>query len=229
MTGVHIFSPKSRGLRAFTLVEVLIALGIFSFVIVAIYSSWTAIVRATKTGLDAAASAQRGRIAIRAIEDALLTAQVYGENMRFYSFVTDTKDENIHYMSCVSKLPQSFPGGGFFNEGEVRRVSFEVQSGDDGTNNLVMTQIQPMVITNESIKPYAITLVRDCSLFYLEFWDAQKNIWAAEWLATNQLPKMMRVTVGWGTVKGSSEPAEIVTRRVALPGSIVPTEIHKPQ
>jgi prepilin-type N-terminal cleavage/methylation domain-containing protein len=48
---------------AFTLVEILIALGILSMVLAAIYSSWTAILRASKVGLEAAAAVQRARIA----------------------------------------------------------------------------------------------------------------------------------------------------------------------
>ena len=68
---------------AFTLLEVMVAMAIFSFVMVAIYSSWTAILRGTKSGLDAAARVQRARIAIKAVEDTLLTAQFFGgENAR---------------------------------------------------------------------------------------------------------------------------------------------------
>ena len=47
----HVPIP-SRGLRAFTLVEILISIGILGLVLVAIYSSWTAILRASKVGLE---------------------------------------------------------------------------------------------------------------------------------------------------------------------------------
>src|SRR5205814_2813945 len=50
--------PRSRG---FTLVEILVAIGILALVLAAIFSSWTAILRASKTGLDAAAAVQRSR------------------------------------------------------------------------------------------------------------------------------------------------------------------------
>ena len=56
--------------------EIMIAMSIFTVIIVAVYSSWAAIVRGAKSGLDAAAAAQRSRIAIRTIEDALLTTQL---------------------------------------------------------------------------------------------------------------------------------------------------------
>src|SRR5260370_33784614 len=70
--------PKSEGtgsrgttVAAFTLVEILIALGIFSIVLAAIYSSWTAILRASKAGLEAAAAVQRARIAGRTRQETM--------------------------------------------------------------------------------------------------------------------------------------------------------------
>ena len=77
-------SPASA--PAFTLVEIMIAIGIFSMVLAAIYSSWTAILRASKTGLDAAASAQRARITIRVLEDSLGSAQSFAANLPYYYF-----------------------------------------------------------------------------------------------------------------------------------------------
>jgi len=66
-------SPKRRfaGLAGFTLVEILVALGIFSLVLAAIYSSWTAILRASKVGTEAAAAVQRARMTGRTIEEFL--------------------------------------------------------------------------------------------------------------------------------------------------------------
>ena len=71
-----VLHPSLRS--AFTLVEIMVAIGIFSLVLAAIYSSWTAILRASKTGLEAAASAQRARITIRVLEDSLGSAQSFG-------------------------------------------------------------------------------------------------------------------------------------------------------
>lgn len=211
--------------------EIIIAMAIFSFVMIAIYSSWSSIMRGTKIGLDAAARVQRARIAMKAVEDALLTAQFFGgENARYYSFITDTKDENFHFLSCVSKLPpENFPGSGMFDPGAPRRVTFEIVPDAEGKKQLIMSQIPMLAITNDVIQPYPITLVRDCSLFYLEFWDSAKGFWAAEHLDTNSLPKMVRVTIGWGNYKNSSEPEEIVTRTVAFPSSTIPPQINRPQ
>ena len=68
---------KSRTRRAFTLVEILVAMGILSLVLASIYSTWTAILRASKSGLDAAAAVQRARMAGRTIEESLGSAMMF--------------------------------------------------------------------------------------------------------------------------------------------------------
>ncbi len=221
--------PKAKPSRAFTLLEVLVAITLFAFVMIAIYSSWTAILRGSKAGLDAAAKVQRGRVAVKTVEDTLLTAQYFPANRLYYEFQFDVADEYFHSFSCVSKLPpENFPGSGMFDPGAPRRVSFQVLPGEGGTNELVMSQIPMMAVTNETIQPYPIVLVRDCSLFYLEFWNKAKGIWVDKPPETNALPTMMRVTIGWGKYENSSEPAEIVTRTVALSGSSVPESLSRP-
>ena len=81
-----------RNRWAFTIIEVLVASAILMGIIFAIYSSWTAIMRASKVALDVAAKVQRARIAVRAVEDALVTAQNFADNAQYYSFITDTQD-----------------------------------------------------------------------------------------------------------------------------------------
>src|SRR6266704_5714907 len=91
---------------AFTLIEILIAIGILGMVLAAIFSSWTAILRASKTGLDAAAAVQRSRIVMRTLEDSLLCAQSFGgRNQRYYGFVAENGSEAS--LSFASRLPES--------------------------------------------------------------------------------------------------------------------------
>src|SRR5688500_17987105 len=105
--------------RAFTLIEVMIAMTLFGVVMIAIYSSWAAILRGTKVGLNAAAEAQRSRVAVRALREALTSGQLYMENMRYYWFMADTSGDYAA-LSLVSRLPASFPGSGLFGNQIVR-------------------------------------------------------------------------------------------------------------
>ena len=73
-------------------------------------------------------------------------------------------------------------------------------------------------------EPSATVLARDVSLFQLEFWDAQQRDFATEWMSTNQLPVIVRVTLGFGKGLRPDEPAQRVTRIVRLPTVAVPRE-----
>ena len=211
----------------FTLLEVMIAIGVFMMVLMAIYSIWMSILKGTRVGLAAAADAQRSRIAMRAVADALLTAQLSQANIRHYAFVTDTKGSDFAEMSFVARLPASFPGVGRYGDTVMRRVSFTIKPGAKGLNELVMTQA-PMLMDTEKVEPYSLVLANDVSKFDLEFWDVQKRDWIDEWIYTNQLPKLVKVTLGLGKVRSSAQPFDLVTRVVAIPGAAVTLDIQRP-
>jgi prepilin-type N-terminal cleavage/methylation domain-containing protein len=127
-----------RSRRAFTLVEILIAIGIFSMVLAAIYSSWSAILRGRKVGLDAAAAVQRARIAGRTIEECLGSVQSFVANQPYYSFLSENGSDAS--LSFVTRLSPSFPRSGKFGDLTIRRVTFSVENGKDGTRDLVLRQ-----------------------------------------------------------------------------------------
>src|SRR5438552_9338674 len=96
--------PASRS--AFTLIEILIAIGILGMVLAAIFSSWTSILRASKVGLDAAAAVQRSRIVMRTLEDWLLCAESFVLPQRYYGFLADNGSGAS--LRFVARLLESF-------------------------------------------------------------------------------------------------------------------------
>jgi len=209
---------RRAGDRAFTLLEIMLAIMIFMMVLTAIYATWLAILKGSRAGLKAAAEVQRSRIAMRALEDAFLTVQMYTENMKWYAFETDTKGD-LAAVSLVSRLPASFPGVGRYGDQIVRRVSFASQPGTNGGSDLVMAQAPMLQVRDDSAPPYSLVLARDVTLFSLEFYDVQKNEWNDEWRYTNTLPKLVRVSLGLGGT--ASKPHDVVSRIIALPAAPV--------
>jgi hypothetical protein len=204
--------------NAFTIVEVLLAITIFGLVIIGIYSTWAALMHGSKAGLSAAANAQRARISIKAIEDALVTAQMFSANGRYYYFIADTSNDKFGSLSFVARLPASFPGVGRYGDHIVRRVGFYT----DADHNLIMTQVPMMVAEDKDYEPYSLQLAKDVTLFMFEFWDDQKKDYVTEWAKTNQLPKLVRVALGVGTVGNNSQaPQDLVTRTIAMPCTAV--------
>jgi len=208
---------RSAQRAGFTILEIMLAIGIFMIVLTAIYATWMAILKGTQSGLKAAAEVQRSRIAIRTLEDAFLTTEMFVANMNAYLFVADTSGD-FAQVSLAARLPASFPGVGRYGDQVVRRVSFYTESGKNNTMDLVMTQAPILANTNAGWQPYTLTLARDVTLFQLEFYDAIKGEWLDEWRFTNQLPKLVRIALGLGkSAKNPRDPYDLVSTLVALP------------
>ncbi len=207
---------------AFTLVEVLLAMAVLGLIITAIYSSWMSVMRGSKAGLDAAAEAQRERIARQTVETAISSAILFQLNSRYYYFMADTTDEKFAMLSFVARLPDSFPGSGLFPNEPVRRVTFAVESGV-----LTLRQSSVLLPTNTTEEPFRIVLASNVLAFGMEFWDTNLNDFVSEWTATNTLPKMMRASLGFGKQDGGG--GHLVAAVVALPSEGVPASVQVPQ
>jgi type II secretion system protein J len=222
-TGQH----SSSG--GFTLIEILMALGIFGLVLMAIYASWTAILKASKSGLEAAAQAQRERIAIHTIEEALTASRSFAADLQHYGFVGENGSEAV--LSFVARLPKSFPRSGKFGDLDVRRVTFAVESGRDAQRELVLRQSPILMEFDQDEKEHPLVLAKNVKELLLEFWDTTKGDWMEEWNQTNSLPKMMKVTLRLAPPNqrfGYSQRGEEITRVVALPSITVPVAWQSP-
>lgn len=220
------------GSGGFTLVEILIAIGILAMILTAIFASWTAILRATKTGLDAAASVQRTRIALRMLEDSLGSAQSYYANLPYYAFLAQNGSDAS--LSFVARLAKSFPRSGKFGDLDVRRLTFSLEDGPDGGRQLVLRQcpllmdLGPQVTDADNPVLYdemhnPLVLAKNVKAFDMLFWDRDKNDWVDEWLdlKTNQLPRLVMFTLAVADAPGSLKATEEITRVVALPATTV--------
>lgn len=220
-------SPRRVERRAFTLLEVMLAMGILMMVLTVVYSSWVAILRSKKAADKAALNAQRSRIAVRAIEDALQGVQFFQQNQPYYAFIADTSG-NFGYLSIATRLPESFPGSGLFGEQSLRRVTFEVERGTNGANQLVMRQYPLLLSTNRLEEAYPIVLADEVTDFLFEFWDGRRGEWLGEWLYTNQLPPVVRFMLGVGERSNDpSKPQTIQVPTVALTASPVPADLQR--
>src|SRR6266568_9636003 len=122
--------------RAFTLLEVMVALAIFAVVVAAIYATWMGITRGAKVGMETAARAHRERVALRTLEEALGCVQSFQESIQYYSF--DPKNGSDAEINFTARLPKSFPRGGKFGDLDVRRLRFALEPGDGFEKNLVL-------------------------------------------------------------------------------------------
>ncbi len=204
----------------------MIAMAIIGIIITAIYSSWSAIVRSTKTGETAADEVLHTRNALRALESAFGSVVMFSQNNTYYSFTVDTSGDYAT-VSMVSRLPSTFPGSGVFPEQPTRRVTFSVVPGDRG-NQLVMSQTSLLIPPNSNDDPYTLVLVKNVSNFGVEFFDSTQNDWVYDWTQTNALPLAVRVSLGFNGSGNSKSTANITTISVALPAPAVAKQDQMP-
>lgn len=196
------------------MLEILIAVTILTLIIVAIYSSWTAILRASKAGRDLSAAVQRSRIAIRVLEDSLTSAQSFVANQPYYGFIAENGSEPM--LSFVARLSKSFPRSGKFGDLVVRRVTFSVENEE-----LVLRQVPLVMEPDIDEKEHPIVLAKHVKDFELEFWDSRLNEWVDEWRQTNQLPKMVMFTLRIADNERLSQPNQEINRIVSIPSVAV--------
>lgn len=215
----------------FTLIEILMAMAIFSLVLTAIYATWTAILRGSKVGLEAAAQVQRERVAVHTMEQALICSRSFAMDLQHYGFVAENGSEAM--LSFVAQLPDSFPRSGRFGDINVRRVVFALENGPDGQRELVLRQSPILMEFDEDEKNHPLVLARNVKELLFEFWDPRLNDWTDTWAGaqTNQLPKMVKLTLRMSAPNqryNYSAAKEEITRIVALPSIAVPAALQRP-
>jgi prepilin-type N-terminal cleavage/methylation domain-containing protein len=205
-----------RSFSGFTLIEVMISIAVFMLVMGSVIACWKCIVNGKIIAENAAAAAQRARIGIKTVEDALSTAEISSANIQYYAFLTDTSSK-FASLSLAARLPSDFPGSGLFGDNVMRRVTFDVENVD-GKNNLVMNQSPLLEALDDKNTPYPITLARDVTIFMLEFWSDKDGDWVVSFDPTNQFPPMVRVTLGVGHSDAHPDvPYDVIVRTVAMP------------
>ena len=217
-------TPANSRLRAFTLIEIMMAMAIFSMVVTAIYATWTLIIKSAKIGQEAAAQVQRERVTFRTFEDALVCARSFQADLQHYSFVVENGSSPT--LSFVARLPEFFPRSGRFGDFDVRRVTFSLESGTDGQQQLVLRQTPILMETDETEQQFPFVLSRNVSKMEFELWDSRKGEWVDEWTTTNEIPSMIHLTLTYSRQNPdkpySSVQTEAIGRVVDISSTMVP-------
>jgi prepilin-type N-terminal cleavage/methylation domain-containing protein len=231
-------TPRSllRNSPAFTLIEVMIAITIFSMVIAAIYSTWSLIVRATVVGKEAAAQVQRQRIAIQTVEDALTGIQSFQASPQYYSFIVQNGQSPM--LCFTARLPDDFPRNGKFGDFNVRRLLFTVESEANPTktgqeNDLVLRQWPILMSMDPDEQQTPFVLARNVKTFAVDCWGTNsmnEMDWVDEWDDTNSIPQLIRVTLILGGNRtdnfGNTGPTWGVSRIISVPSQMMPASLQ---
>lgn len=225
---------RSARRSAFTLLEVLVAIFIFSIVIAAICSTLVLVLRATAIGRVAAARAQRQRVTLSTIENSLMCVQSFQASPQYYSFIVQNGDEPM--LSFAARLPAVFPRNGkFFNpdlgrDFKLRRVTFSLEPGVNRQYNLVLRQ-KPILTDMDPVEQSdPLILAQNVKSFTISCWDTNQSEWVTEWDNTNDLPPMVMIglALGGDNNDNSSEAdsQRTIIRAFSLPSSMMPKAVQ---
>ena len=193
------------------------ALAVFTFVMISVIGCWKCIINGKMIAEDSAAAAQRARIGMKTVIEALTCGEISSLNPQYYLFLNDTSSK-FATLSLAARLPSDFPGSGTFGDNVMRRVSFDIEKDSEGKDNLIMNQSPLLAVLDEANTPYSITLARDVNVFMLEFWSVRDADWVVAWDQTNQFPPLIRVTLGCGhSTEHPDVPYNLICRTVAMP------------
>lgn len=218
--------PPQRG---FTLVEILVALAILGMIISAIYATWILILRSSAMAQFVAARAQRERIAVRTVEDALICSESFQASMKYYSFIVINGEEPV--LSFTARVPEVFPRNGEFGDINLRRLNFTLEqgTGEEHGKNLVLRQNPILMDMKEDEKKFPLVLARGVKTFGIDCWDTNKLDWVEQWDNTNAIPPVVRIRLQLdGDANSADATALTVVRLVAMPCEMMPANIQQP-
>ncbi|HTB82743.1 MAG TPA: prepilin-type N-terminal cleavage/methylation domain-containing protein [Candidatus Sulfotelmatobacter sp.] len=221
-------SKKNSRRRAFTLIEIMVALAIFLMVIGVIYATWALVMRATQVGQSAAAQAQRQRVALNTIEDALMCCQSFQASQQYYSFICAGGDAPV--LSFASRLPAGFPRNTKFEGHDLRRITFSLEADNEnfGGKDLVLRQNPVLMDMDEGEQKTPLVLLRNVKLFDVECYDTNQNEWVTDWDNTNAIPPVIRIGIAFGANEnaGNSGDTVSVVRSYTMPAAMMPAAVQ---
>jgi type II secretory pathway component PulJ len=231
-------STASRPASAFTLIEIMVAVMVFSMVIASIFATWALVMRATQVGQDAAAQAQRQRVVLRAIGDALMGVESFQASQNYYWFKLENGSTPM--LSFVARLPDTYARNGKFvgaaggRDASSRRVTFSLATGEDGEKDLVLRQNPILMDMDEDEQKYPLVLAKNVKEFTVEWWGTNAmNVqeWSKEWddTQTNTIPQMLRVhlVLGANVANGDNAPEFAATRIYTVPSQMMPAFVQR--
>jgi prepilin-type N-terminal cleavage/methylation domain-containing protein len=217
-------TPRHNHAGGFTLIEIMVAMAIFGLVMAAIYSTWSAVIKASQTCQNVTAQVQRERIAGRTLDEALSCATAFASDTRHYGFIFENGTKPM--LSFAAHLPKSFPRSGKYGDFDTRRVSFSVEDGV-----LLMRQNPIFMEMDEDELAHPLELARNVKTFEIQALNPQTSTWNDTWAQTNLIPKMISITVLFEPDNKdgfASRKAEGFQRVVALPAMVVQSSWQKP-
>jgi hypothetical protein len=115
----------------------------------------------------------------------------------------------------------------------LRRLVFTVEPGPDATGSekdLVLRQNPILMTMDGDEQHYPLVLARNVKDFIVECWNTNAMEWDDEWVDTNSIPPMVRVSLLLGSSTDSGSAATLaITRLIVMPSITMPAVVQMPR
>ena len=205
-----------RPRAGFTLVELLLALAIFSLVMAMAGGAFWSIMRSWRRGSEMLDQLHYGEYAMEQLVSAIRSAAWFPSKPLAYGFLLDdaggTGPDAANEIEFTTSGTAFLPPDSPYRNG-LHRLSVTV-SGSGGARGLAI-QAWPHMTEEEDLDRNAVETVvvtTEVRGFSCEWYDFEADDWSQDWEETNSLPKLLRVTL---TMKPrESDPTPVQLQRV---------------
>lgn len=212
---------KRRHREGFTLLEVLVALGVFVAIMGIVGTSLVATVDGWDRGQRALDNLRRGDHVIDQLANALRSTCGGGASTKrgIYAFQLANTDGNppTAELSWVTASPAFLPPNSPLAYG-IHRIGLAIETLTDGRPALAV-RAWPYVMTDPdqiaAIEPGF--LAPNISGFQCRCYDFQAQDWAVEWTSSNALPAIVEITLYVNSETNAAAEPLILQRLVEMP------------
>ena len=189
---------KGGTTAGFTLLELLLALSIFTLVAGMAAGSFWSITRTWNRANDLLENLHYGEFAMDQLVAALRGAAWFSSKPEAFGFWLDdsggTSDRAANEISWVTSGTAFLPPDSPLKDG-LHRLSVTVESSRGGGRGLAVRAWPHMAedTDGKDVEPWIV--VPDVRGFGCEWYDFEEDGWSQDWEETNSLPKVLRVTL----------------------------------
>ena len=168
------------------------------------------------------------------LEDSLTCIQSHQASIDYYLFDVQNGDNPI--LGFTAYLPDEFPRSGEFLNStpdgvpmdyHLRRLTYSLQADADGEGkDLVLRQNPVLMDLTPAEQNNPLVLAKNVTDFLVECWDTNTMEWDTEWDATNVIPPLVRVTLGFGNANSGGK--QVITREISFPSTTMPAIVQTP-
>ncbi|MCX7007774.1 MAG: prepilin-type N-terminal cleavage/methylation domain-containing protein [Kiritimatiellaeota bacterium] len=212
---------RRRGRAGFTLLEVLVALGVFVAIMGIVGTTLVATVDGWDRGQRALDNMRRGDHVIDQLANALRSTSGGGASTKrgIYAFQLANIDGNppTAELSWVTASPAFLPPNSPLAYG-IHRIGLRIESLTDGRPALAV-RAWPYLMTDQdeiaAIEPGF--LAPNISGFQCRCYDYQVQDWSPEWTSSNALPAIVEITLYVNSGTDTTAEPLILQRLVEMP------------